>query len=84
MLKFDWLNQFPEKNIEGVVTYLNDLGLGISWGEKGRNWWVATGEKVLLETSEREAAEAFLMGMALSYIALPAEILEQIRDRFSS
>ena len=84
MLKFDWLEKFPGKNIEGVVDYLNNLSLGIAWGQRGRLWRIATGEKVLLETDERETAEAFLMGMALSYKALPEELLEQIRERFSS
>jgi hypothetical protein len=84
MLKFDWLQKFPGKNTEGVIEYLNNLALGISWGQRGRIWWVATGEKVLLETDEKETAEAFLMGMALSYIALPDELLEQVRERFAS
>jgi hypothetical protein len=84
MLKFHWLDRFAGKNVEGVVEYLNDLGLGIAWGQKGKLWWIATGEKLLLETDERETAEAFLMGMALSYLALPDEVREQIRERFAT
>jgi hypothetical protein len=82
MLKFDWLSKFPGGTIEGVVEYLNNLSLGVSWGQRGNRWWVATGEKLLLETNDEETAQAFLMGMALSYIALPEEILEQVRARF--
>jgi len=84
MLKFDWLAKFPGRNIDGVLEYLNNLGLGVRWGEKNRRWWVATGEKVLLETDERESAEAFLMGMALAYLALPGDLREQIAERYST
>ena len=76
--------KFPGGNIEGVIDYLNNLSLGVSWGQKGNRWWVATGEKLLIETDEREAAEAFLMGMALSYIALPNDLLESVRQRFGA
>lgn len=84
MLKFEWLAKFPGKNVAGVLDYLNNLGLGVSWGEKNRRWWVATGEKILLETNEQETAEAFLMGMALAYLALPDDLRESIAERFSS
>jgi hypothetical protein len=84
MLKFHWIEKFPGKNVEGVLEYLNNLSLGIAWGQKGRTWWVATGEKVLLETDEKETAEAFLMGMALGYLALPDDLREQLAERFST
>jgi len=83
MIKFDWLHQFGG-SIDGVLEYLNNLGLGVSWGEKNRRWWVATGEKVLLETDDRETAESFLMGMALAYRALPDGIRDQITETFST
>jgi hypothetical protein len=83
MLKFHWMDRFEGKTIDGVLAYLNNLGLGIAWGQEGSKWWIATGEKVLLETNEREAAEAFLMGMALGYLALPDGIREQVQDHFN-
>lgn len=66
------------------MEYLNNLSMGIAWGQKGRTWWVATGEKVLLETDEKETAESFLMGMALAFLALPDDLREQLAERFSA
>ena len=84
MLKSDWLKKFAGQDAEGLAEYLNNLNLGISWGQKGRQWWVATGEKVLLETDEEDALKAFLLGMAVAYLALPEDLRETLRERFGA
>ena len=84
MLRSEWLTKFPGRTIVGVMEYLNTFNLGLSKGQKGKIWWVATGEKILLETDEEEIADAFFLGMAISYIALPADLIEQIRERFGT
>jgi hypothetical protein len=84
VLKSEWIERFPGKNADGMVEFLNNFNLGMEWGKKGKTYWVATGEKVLLETTEEETAEAFLLGMALAYLALPEDVRDTLQDRFAT
>jgi hypothetical protein len=56
VLKSEWVERFPGKNAEGMIEFLNNFNLGMDWGQKGKMYWVATGEKVLLERSPTTSA----------------------------
>lgn len=79
MQEFKYIHHLPGKSLEGGVELLNSLSWNISCREENGTWWVRGGDQAMLKTDSREAAEAFLYGMALAYSMCPPEMLEQIR-----
>ena len=47
-------------------------------------WLVGAGHKVLLKTESRDAADAFIYGVALAHSLLPRKLLEQLRKQMDS
>lgn len=79
MQQLKWLDRLPDQTLEGGVSLLNDLKCNLDIKQIENTWHVGAGHKGLLETSSREAVDAFLYGMALAYSVLPEPIFEQFR-----
>ena len=61
MQELSWLDHLPDATLEGGIELANRLEWNIGWGEGNDGWWyVWGGEKAILKTKSREAAEAFL------------------------
>lgn len=86
MQEMPWLKEHVVGGtLEGGVALVNSLGwnLTVSRSEDKQMWWVYAGEKPILKTDSREAVDALLYGMALSYSVLPEPLLAQIRREYA-
>ncbi len=78
-----WLDQYhlPGGTLEGGIELANRLEWNMAWGEGNDGWWyVWGGEKTVLKTNSREAAEAFLYGIGLAYGVLPEGIFDRLEE----
>ena len=78
MLDLVWLNHMPDGTLESGIQVANRIYWALNWEEYEGQWFVRGGEKALLCTDSREAARAFLYGMALAYSVLPPHLIEQL------
>src|SRR5215217_1256024 len=60
------------EDLTAAVTFLNELGWSMSWGEVDGRWLVLTGDQALYKAETREDVEGFLMGLAASVMLLEA------------
>ena len=81
MIEFELADALPEKSFDGGIALLNSLEWNILLSNVNNTWLVYTGDKVMLRTDSKEVAEAFLLGMALSFAVLDSDIVESIRRR---
>jgi len=78
MQEMPMLRYLPNGTLDGAIQAANRLGWNIAWHGSETEWQVWGGEKTLLKTSSREAAEAFLYGLGIAYALLPEEVYEQL------
>jgi hypothetical protein len=69
----------PNQSLESGVKLLRELGWHLSVREVDGVLFVNSGHTVLLKTSSREVADAFLYGMAISFATLPPRAVEEVR-----
>jgi len=64
------------ESLDDAIDSANRLLWHITVEERGEYWCVCAGlgETTLLETDNREAAEAFVYGMGLAYSVMPEEV----------
>lgn len=74
-----WTELFPDESIEKGTQLLNELHWNIAVKQTPDFWTVHAGHQLLLKTTSKEAVETLLYGMALSYEAMPAPMLNELR-----
>jgi hypothetical protein len=79
MQEFAMIREIPGHSLEGAIRLLNDLQWNIRVVESEGSPSVGGGHKLLFQTTSREAADAFLYGLALAYSVLPKEIFNQVK-----
>ena len=80
MQELRWMDHLPEESLEGGIKLLNRLRWFIRIGQShDGNWVVAAGHCVIFKADSREAVDAFLYGMSLSYAVMKQELLDQVR-----
>lgn len=82
MQEFTLIDRLPHQSLEGGIELLESLWLYISYRQVGNHWIVSGGDRVLLRTDSRDAAEAFIYGQALAYSSMGPELQEQLRQRW--
>ena len=78
MLELYWLHHMPDGTLESGIQVANRVQWALSWEESGGRWFVRGGDQALLITDSREAARAFLYGMALAYSTMPPHLVDQL------
>jgi hypothetical protein len=73
----------PDKSLEGAIGLLTSLKVNPQIKSLHDRWVVMGGDKPLLVSDTKEAAETFVFGMALAYSTLPGPILERLRKFLS-
>jgi len=80
MQELRWLDHLPEGSLDGGIRLLNRLRWFIRFGQsQDGNWVVAAGHCVIFKSDSREAVDAFLYGMSLSYAVMKQELQDQFR-----
>ena len=79
MQELRWIEALPEHSLEAGIKLLNELGWNLQVKEFDGSFLVNAGHIVLLKTSSREAVEALLYGMAISFASLPEPALRAVR-----
>ena len=79
MQELKWLEVLPNQSLEGGLKLLKALGWNIQVREVGGSLFVNSGHIVLLKTSSREAVDALLYGMAISFATLPKAALQEVQ-----
>lgn len=80
MIVMPMLNQFPNKNIEEGIKILDKMYWFISTGKENDNWNVYAGEKVIFRTDSKETLDAFLYGMALTFVPMPEKLVDYFSE----
>jgi hypothetical protein len=75
MQELRWLDHLPGESIEGRVELVNEFYWNISSWEHEGKWYCQSGECTLLVTDSKQAMDAFLYGLSLSYSVIPEHIL---------
>lgn len=83
MLELAWLDHVAGGTLESGMEYVNSVGWNLAYWEHNGQWYITAGETLLLSTDSREAVDAFLYGMALSYSVIPENILNLFREEIS-
>ena len=73
----EWL---PEQSLDGGLKLLRLLLWRMSYDEKDGKWSVYAGDQAMLRDATREAADAFICGMALVLSSMPLTILKQYKE----
>lgn len=72
--EFSFATHLPKGTLEGGIELLDSFWWNISYSQVGDTWVVSGGELVLLRADSREAADAFIYGLALAYSLIPTEV----------
>lgn len=85
MFESDWLDRVPNnRTLEGWIEFLNELSWNIHLRKgNGQQWKAFSGDRLLVATNTQEELEAFILGMAIAFAALPDSILEEIKKLVS-
>ena len=78
MQEMPMIEYLPNGTLEGAIQVANRLGWNVAWHGSGDEWTVWGGEKTLLKTSSRDAAEAFLYALGIAYALLPEDTLDHL------
>lgn len=81
MHEFLWLDHLPNSQLEGGIELANRLHWNITWAAHEQQWYVWSGECLLLKTDAREMAEAFLYGLGLAYAVFPDGIFQRLEQQ---
>jgi hypothetical protein len=80
MQELSWINHIPGESLEGGIALLNDLRWNIRSGQSPKGaWLVMAGHCVIFKTDSKQAVDAFLYGMSLSYAVMKKELLAEHR-----
>jgi hypothetical protein len=80
MQELRWLEVLPEHSLDAGIKLLKELGWYLEVREMDGSYFVNAGHVVLLKTSSKEAVEALLYGMAISFSTLPKGALKIVRE----
>lgn len=75
-----WLEGLPNQSLDAGKQLLQELRWNLTVQEKDGIWTVHGGHQLILKTTVKEAVEALIFGMALSYAVIPERILGEFRD----
>ncbi len=73
------INQIPGRSLEGGLRFLSELKWEMRMVQSDDILSVGVGHRLMLKTSSREAADAFVYGVALAYSLLPKPILDELK-----
>jgi hypothetical protein len=77
------LKMIPGGSIEDAKALLASVWWLIEIERFDDAWVVKAGEQQLLITSSEDAVQTFIYGMALAYSMIPADLLDEVRRRYS-
>jgi len=79
MQELKWLEVLPNQSLDAGIELLKELGWNLQVREIDGFLFVNSGHTVLLKTTSRDAVEALLYGMAISFATLPKPAIEAVR-----
>jgi hypothetical protein len=79
MIDLLWLNRFPKEQIEEGIKVLEKVYWSISIKQMNDILNVYAGEVLIFRTDSKEALNAFLYGMALTYVSIDQTIVDSYR-----
>lgn len=81
MQELSWIDHLPGKTLDRGIALLNRLLWNISSGQASDGkWLVQAGHCVIFKSDSKDAKDAFLFGMSLSYAVMNQELLQQHRE----
>ena len=80
MISLLWLDRFPNENVEEGVKVLDNVFWHIKIIESPGIFNVFAGEALIFRTDSKDAFEAFLYGLSLTYVSIDPLIVERFRE----
>lgn len=78
MIGLHWLDRFPHKDIAEGLNVLEKIYWPIRIIQSNKIWNVYAGEALIFSTDSEESLNAFLYGIALTYVSIDQSIVETI------
>ncbi len=81
-MKFHW-QEYLSGDISEALKILENFWIHVKIERQDEHWLVWGGDQVILSCKTQSEAEAFVLGMAISYATLPENLQDEIRKAFS-
>lgn len=81
MIKLHKSEHIEDEGIDGGIALLESFWWHIRTEHSKDVWKVWAGEDLLLTASNKDAAEAFILGLALAHSLLPDDVADELRRR---
>jgi len=81
-MRFHW-TEYLSGDISEALNLLEEFWIYITLEKKNDKWLVWAGDQVMLSCNTQEEAHAFVLGQAISYVSLPENIQEEVKEAFS-
>jgi len=80
MIELPWIDRFPNKNLRNSFDLLEKVYWHITVQQTGLHWRVYAGEDLIFQTDIKEALDAFLYGLGLTYVSIDQAIVDAYRN----
>lgn len=80
MIELPFMDRFPDESIEKGIKILDRVYWFIQVNQKNTLWSVYAGEELIFKTDSKEALDAFLYGLAITYVSIPDALVDSISD----
>lgn len=81
-MKFHW-QEYMSGDIPEALKILENFWIHVKIERQNDQWFVWGGDQVMLSCKTQSEAEAFVLGMAISYATLPENLQDKVRKGFS-
>lgn len=81
-MQFHW-TEYMSGDLEEAITLLKGFWWNISIIQHDNKWFVLEGDQPVLQVNTQDEAKAFVLGLAFSFVVLPAEIQEELKKLYS-
>ena len=82
-MKFHW-QEFMSGDIPEALKILENFWIHVKIEYQNEQWLVWGGDQVMVSCKTQAEAEAFVVGMAISYATLPENLQDEVKKAFSS
>ena len=79
MIEMPWLHHFSNETLAEGIAYANELGWYLSVNTDGKRWVIRSGSSAILQTDNKEVADAFLYAFGLAYSIIPESLFAELR-----
>ncbi len=80
MIVLPWIDRFPKKNLQNSFDLLEKVYWHITVEQTELYWRVHAGEDLIFQTDSKEALDAFLYGLGLTYVSIDQAIVDAYRN----